>query len=91
MDSYDYAGGFPGLNHVRVNGSDFVESYQVMQQVVAYVRAERLPCLMQAKVPLLGDIPVLGHLFKTTGRVSNKTELLIFLTPKIVNEKIVIK
>ena len=44
-----------------------------------------------AKVPLLGDIPVLGHLFKTTGRVSNKTELLIFLTPKIVNEKIVIK
>lgn len=44
-----------------------------------------------SKVPLLGDIPVLGNLFKTTGRVNNKTELLIFLTPKIVNDKIVIK
>ncbi len=43
------------------------------------------------QVPLLGDIPVLGNLFKTKGRVNNKTELLIFLTPKIVNDKIIIK
>lgn len=35
------------------------------------------------KVPLLGDIPVLGHLFKTTSKVNNKDELLIFVTPKI--------
>lgn len=38
------------------------------------------------KVPLLGDIPVLGNLFKTTNRSDNKTELLIFITPKILNE-----
>ena len=37
------------------------------------------------KVPLLGDIPVLGHLFKRTTTSSEKTELLIFLTPYIVN------
>jgi type IV pilus assembly protein PilQ len=43
------------------------------------------------QVPFLGDIPVLGNLFKTKARVSNKTELLIFLTPKIINDKIVIK
>jgi type IV pilus assembly protein PilQ len=36
------------------------------------------------KVPLLGDLPVVGYLFKTTGRESTKTELLVFLTPKIV-------
>ena len=36
------------------------------------------------KVPLLGDVPVLGYLFKTTGRETTKTELLVFLTPKIV-------
>jgi type IV pilus assembly protein PilQ len=36
------------------------------------------------KVPLLGDLPVVGHLFKTTGRETSKTELLVFLTPKIV-------
>jgi type IV pilus assembly protein PilQ len=39
------------------------------------------------KVPLLGDIPVLGNLFKTTQRRSERTELLIFLTPRVVSEK----
>lgn len=39
------------------------------------------------KVPLLGDIPVLGNLFKTTGRTNDKTELLIFITPKIVADR----
>jgi type IV pilus assembly protein PilQ len=39
-----------------------------------------------AKVPYLGDIPVLGHLFKSTTRINNKTELLIFITPKILRE-----
>jgi type IV pilus assembly protein PilQ len=38
------------------------------------------------KVPYLGDIPVLGNLFKTTTKTDNKDELLIFVTPKIVRE-----
>jgi type IV pilus assembly protein PilQ len=38
------------------------------------------------KVPLLGDVPVLGHLFKTTRTLNNKDELLIFITPKILHE-----
>jgi type IV pilus assembly protein PilQ len=38
------------------------------------------------KVPYLGDLPVLGYLFKSTRVVSNKTELLIFVTPKILKE-----
>ncbi len=40
----------------------------------------------QTKVPLLGDIPILGNLFKTTTKVNNKDELLIFVTPKILRE-----
>jgi len=40
------------------------------------------------KVPLVGDIPVLGNLFKSTQRVDNKTELLVFITPKIVAERL---
>ncbi|HQU48329.1 MAG TPA: type IV pilus secretin PilQ [Casimicrobiaceae bacterium] len=40
------------------------------------------------KVPYLGDIPVFGYLFKQTGRSSDKTELLIFLTPRIVKETV---
>jgi type IV pilus assembly protein PilQ len=39
------------------------------------------------KVPLLGDIPVLGNLFKQTTKQSNKQELLIFITPKVVSER----
>ena len=38
------------------------------------------------KVPFLGDVPVLGNLFKTTTKIDNKDELLIFVTPKIVRE-----
>jgi len=39
------------------------------------------------KVPLLGDIPVVGYLFKNTARSTNRTELLVFITPKIVTDK----
>jgi type IV pilus assembly protein PilQ len=39
------------------------------------------------KVPLLGDVPYLGALFRNTERTSNKTELLIFITPKIVSDR----
>ena len=38
------------------------------------------------KVPYLGDVPVLGHLFKNTKHQDNKDELMIFITPKIVRE-----
>jgi type IV pilus assembly protein PilQ len=41
-----------------------------------------------SKVPLLGDVPVLGYLFKTQGRESAKTELLVFITPKIVADRV---
>jgi type IV pilus assembly protein PilQ len=40
------------------------------------------------KVPLLGDIPFFGYLFKTTNRSSEKQELLIFLTPRVVKDSI---
>jgi len=38
------------------------------------------------KVPWLGDIPVLGFLFRSTAKVDNKSELLIFITPKIIKD-----
>ncbi|WP_201747312.1 type IV pilus secretin PilQ [Glaciimonas sp. PCH181] len=40
------------------------------------------------KVPLLGDIPILGYLFKQSAVVNKRTELLIFLTPKVVVDRI---
>ena len=41
------------------------------------------------KVPFLGDIPFLGNLFKSTTKVSNRTELLIFITPRIITDRTV--
>jgi type IV pilus assembly protein PilQ len=38
------------------------------------------------KVPLLGDVPVIGNLFKSTNKINNRDELLIFITPKILRE-----
>ena len=38
----------------------------------------------ETKVPLLGDIPVLGNLFKQKTRTANKSELLVFITPKML-------
>jgi type IV pilus assembly protein PilQ len=39
------------------------------------------------KVPLLADIPIFGNLFKSRNRTSNKSELLVFITPKVVSTK----
>jgi type IV pilus assembly protein PilQ len=40
----------------------------------------------ETKVPFLGDVPVLGNLFKTSTKTNDKDELLIFVTPKIIRE-----
>jgi type IV pilus assembly protein PilQ len=43
------------------------------------------------KVPLFGDIPVLGNLFKNTGKQDNKTELLVFITPRIMDDRLILR
>jgi len=43
------------------------------------------------RVPLMGDIPLLGWLFKNTTNTTAKTELLVFITPRIVNERLTIR
>ena len=43
------------------------------------------------KIPLLGDIPFLGYLFRNDSTISGKTELLVFITPRIVNERLTIR
>ena len=43
------------------------------------------------KVPLLGDVPVLGYLFRNTAKSTNKSELLIFITPTMVNGRVTLR
>ena len=38
-----------------------------------------------SKVPLLGDIPVLGWLFKSTSKIKTKSNIIFFLTPRIIS------
>lgn len=40
------------------------------------------------KVPFLGDLPILGHLFRKNSKVDDKTEMLIFLTPRILDDNL---
>jgi 2-oxoisovalerate dehydrogenase E1 component len=53
-NAYDYAAGFSGLKRYRCDGSDFMASFETMEQAVAYTRSERKPALVHATVPLLG-------------------------------------
>src|ERR1017187_1128516 len=49
----EFARGFKGMHCIRVDGSDFLQSYDVMKRVTAEVRDDRQPFLVHAKVPLL--------------------------------------
>lgn len=50
----EFVKGFGGINRISIDGSDFLQSYEVMKNVVEEVRKERHPFLVHAKVPLLG-------------------------------------
>lgn len=54
MDAYEFAAGFKGMERMRVDGSDFIASYNAMEAAINYVRTLRKPILVHAKVPLLG-------------------------------------
>jgi type IV pilus assembly protein PilQ len=43
------------------------------------------------KIPVLGDLPAVGRLFRNTFRLDSKTELLVFLTPRIVEESVSVR
>ncbi len=53
MDAFEYAAGFPGMERIRIDGSDFEQSFELMNMVINSVRKDRGPYIVQAKVPLL--------------------------------------
>ncbi len=54
MNAYEYADGFKGLHKLQVDGSSFAASFETMTEAFNYVRTERKPVLVHARVPLLG-------------------------------------
>lgn len=54
MNAYEFIAGFKGIERLQVDGSDFEASYACMENAIHYVRENRKPILVHAKVPLLG-------------------------------------
>ncbi len=52
-DAIDYVKGFPGIKAFSFNGTNFLKSYAIIKEAIAYIRMERKPVLIHAKVPLL--------------------------------------
>jgi type IV pilus assembly protein PilQ len=76
--------GIPSINTKSVKTQVLVENGGTVVIGGIFEQTERSD---EAKVPLLGDVPVLGNLFKTKTNSMKKTELLIFLTPRVVSER----
>ncbi len=76
--------GIPSINTKSVKTQVLVENGGTVVIGGIFEQTERSD---EAKVPLLGDVPVLGNLFKTKTNSIKKTELLIFLTPRVVSER----
>ncbi|HZK64306.1 MAG TPA: thiamine pyrophosphate-dependent enzyme, partial [Puia sp.] len=53
MDAFFYAGGFEGMERIKIDGADFEQSYHCMRQVFEHVRKYGGPYLVHARVPLL--------------------------------------
>ncbi len=54
VDAYEFAGGFGNLKRMRVDGSDFEESWAAVGKAMDWIREKRKPLLLHASVPLLG-------------------------------------
>ncbi|MBI5658941.1 MAG: type IV pilus secretin PilQ [Nitrosomonadales bacterium] len=76
-------GGVPSVNTNQVTTQVLVENGGTVVIGGVYKQSETKST---TKIPLLGDVPVIGWLFKNENRTDNKTELLIFITPKILKE-----
>ena len=75
-------GEVPEISKREINTAVLVEDGQTVVIGGVYEFTDRSSV---AKVPFLGDIPFLGNLFKKKGRLKDKAELLIFITPKVLS------
>jgi general secretion pathway protein D len=76
----------PGYNAPVINnsGASTVVVVPDGQTVIIGGLMENDKAAVDTKIPILGDIPIIGNLFKRTQRDHSKTELIIFLTPHVV-------
>lgn len=90
-DSPDFSNqvlGVPPVDTRSVETSVLVDNGETIVLGGVY---EREKTFQRDQVPWLGDLPVVGNLFKTTDRRDNNEELLIFVTPKILKSELAVR
>lgn len=78
------------LNNVRAINTKHIKTQVLVENggtVVIGGIFELFEDSTESKVPVLGDIPGLGNLFKTRTKQANKQEMLVFITPKVITER----
>lgn len=80
--------GIPSIDTQRVQTQVLVANGETAVLGGIYEQTERNDV---DKVPLFGDLPVVGNLFKRRIKQNDKTELLIFITPKVMDENLAIR
>jgi type IV pilus assembly protein PilQ len=80
--------GIPSIDTKKVNTQVLVDNGDTIVLGGIFEQTTRTTT---DKVPFLGDIPFLGHVFRRTIKQDDKTELLIFVTPKIVKESLTVR
>ncbi len=78
---YDGIGSVPLISKRSVTTAVLIDDGQTVAIGGVYEFIDRSSL---SKVPFLGDLPLLGNLFKSRGRTKEKAELLIFVTPKVM-------
>ncbi|MBI2383757.1 MAG: type IV pilus secretin PilQ [Gammaproteobacteria bacterium] len=81
-------GTIPSIDTREVNTQVLVENGQTV--VLGGIYEETTNSLV-TKVPFLGDLPLIGAIFRNKRNVSNKAELLIFITPKVLSDSLKIE
>jgi type IV pilus assembly protein PilQ len=77
--------GVPSINTRQVSTRVLVDNGQTVVLGGIYEQEQNRT---SNRVPFLGDLPYVGALFRDKSEVNNKNELLIFVTPKIINEEV---
>jgi type IV pilus assembly protein PilQ len=75
----------PAINTKNVNTQVLIDNGGTVVIGGIYTQTERSD---NVKVPLLGDIPYVGNLFKNNRRTNDRRELLVFLTPRIISDAV---
>ena len=84
----DAPNGVPTINKNEVNTQVLVKDGETVVLGGVFTQNKSTS---QAKVPLLGDIPYVGALFRKKSNRDSKTELMIFITPRIINDNVALR